>query len=374
MDNSIDVYTMKARGGDCFVVDFRNGHAILIDGGYTDTCTYELIPMLKRMKADGIELDWVILTHYDDDHINGLARFIKKNGKKGSEKIISVGGIIANGFSNVAEDDDGGKTLEAISEQIVEIEVGAKREYDFEHECLKNGYAVNEFKRGGGVVSGDILELNGYVIKFVSPSREALDKYYAEMKEKVRESEFPLSRLNLQNMAINCQARAEDAVITERRVSAPGICDISQWTELDYTRKLTMPNRSSLAFELSYGGKKLLFCGDADMKEYRELLSDSYDLIKLSHHGTVRGNECFFGEGKVTSDVYLISTDGSRVDRSHPSRRLLGELITDGREKTLLFNYNIVITSNEDFNLLKSEKQREKYGFKALLGRNRYSV
>lgn len=374
MEGRIAVYALHARGGDCFVVDFGNGHALLIDGGYSDTCTEELIPMLKRMRADGIRLDLVILTHYDDDHINGLVRFIRENGKKGSEKIIAVGGIIVNGFSNIADEDDGGQTLGTISERIVEREVGAKREYDFEQDCLNNGYSINEFKKGEGVVSGDILELNGYVIKFVSPSREMLDEYYADMKEKVRKRGSTISKLNLQNMAINCQACTEDSVITERNVSAPGICDISQWTELEYSRKLTLPNQSSLAFELSYGGKKLLFCGDADMKEYREFLSESYDLIKLSHHGTVRGNECFFGESKVASDVYLISTDGSRVGRSHPSRRLLGEIITDGREKTLVFNYNIVITSDEDYSLLKSEEQREKYGFRALFGRNRFSV
>ena len=45
MEGRIAVYALHARGGDCFVVDFGNGHALLIDGGFKENCRKELIPL-----------------------------------------------------------------------------------------------------------------------------------------------------------------------------------------------------------------------------------------------------------------------------------------------------------------------------------------
>lgn len=372
MEGRIAVYALHARGGDCFVVDFGNGHALLIDGGFKENCRKELIPLLNRLNKKGVVLDYVILTHYDSDHINGLIEFMSENGRFGSEKIIKVGGVIANGFSNVVKHDGEveGRAVDAVSQYPVENEISAKDEYSFEMLCLENGYTINQFKEGQGVICEDKVKQNGYEIRFVSPSREQLDNYYAEMINKAKNDGTALTELNLQNIAINSQVRSGVVVFSEQDICSCGVDDIMNWTELEYTRTLSMPNQSCLAFEILFRGKTLLFCGDADMNAYRDSLRQRYDFIKLSHHGTVRGNECFFGDGKVVADKYLVSTDGSHRIRNHPSKRLLGELLTDGRKKTVYFNYDISETSNEDFSLLRNEELQCIYGFYIRLGRN----
>lgn len=372
MENEIKVYSIHARGGDCFVVDFGNGHALLIDGGFKTRCRDELIPLLKRLDEKGVVLDYVILTHYDSDHINGLIEFVQENGRCGSERIIKVGSVIVNGFSNVAIQDSisEGKAVNAVSQYPVENEISAKDEYSFEKLCLENGYAINHFKEGQGVVCGDSIKENEYEIHFVSPSREQLECYYVEMINKAKTDGVALTELNLQNMSINAQVYSEYLTVIERAICSSNTETIEKWLETGYTQKFTLPNRCCIAFAIYFGGKKLLFCGDADMMMCRESLCDSYDFIKLSHHGTVRGNECFFGDGCVISDKYLISTDGSHRVRSHPSKRLLGELLTDGRKKAVYFNYDISETSNEDFSLLRKDEQQRKYGFCVRLGCN----
>lgn len=143
--------------------------------------------------------------------------------------------------------------------------------------------------------------------------------------------------------------------------------DIHCWTEYRAPNSLDIVNQASLAFEIVHGNHRLLFCGDADMMTHRDDLSvEFYDLIKLSHHGTIRGNECFIGENPIRSDKYLISTDAHRKNREHPSRQLLGKIITADREDKikLCFNYDITRGGvNPDYSLLKDKKQQHKYQF-----------
>ncbi len=73
--------------GDCIFLKNGNGMTCLIDGGSTDeksVGTYRIMPFLKS-KGVG-SLDYVIVTHTDSDHINGIVELLEKN-KEGGIKI-----------------------------------------------------------------------------------------------------------------------------------------------------------------------------------------------------------------------------------------------------------------------------------------------
>ena len=116
-----------------------------------------------------------------------------------------------------------------------------------------------------------------------------------------------------------------------------------------------------MAFEVVENDKTVLFCGDADMNTYRCYLNDNYDLIKLSHHGTYHGNECFIGESAKRADKYIISTNSTRFP--HPELRLLAEIIMQDRYKELLFNYDLTKFKSVEYGLLNNGAQQEKYRF-----------
>ena len=83
------IHILQVLSGECIIVDFENGKCILVDGGYKRTYP-KLKKKLIELNRDGKRLEYVILTHYDEDHIAGLIKFFKENGKKGKEKIIPV--------------------------------------------------------------------------------------------------------------------------------------------------------------------------------------------------------------------------------------------------------------------------------------------
>lgn len=366
----MNIRLFPARGGDCFLVDFENGHCILIDGGYCNTYKNSLKNYLQFLHGKGKQLDFVILTHYDADHINGLLAFLRDNGD--NQKIIKVGEVIVNGLSSQACDDS---DLEQVAEIKARVEIssaGPVKEYRFEELCIDNHYPINRFNGGKNITAGSVVKGEGYEIRFVSPSPEQLDVCYARLNQQLLEKGYRQNIKNLQNLAINMQEEmySEKGIIISK-ASGYIDTDIICWKEKDFPDTFSVVNQASLAFEIFHDGKALLFCGDADMNTHRDDLSrDFYDIIKLSHHGTVRGNECFFGENSIKGDNYIISTDAQLRNREHPARRLLGELLTMEREKPIGLYFNYDITCDEivpSYYLLKDRGQKEKYQFNVKL-------
>ena len=81
------IYLLKALAGDCFLLDFNNGSCVLIDGGYKTTYTKQLKQLLINLKNEGKYLEYVILTHYDSDHIGGLLALLEENEKREARKL-----------------------------------------------------------------------------------------------------------------------------------------------------------------------------------------------------------------------------------------------------------------------------------------------
>lgn len=202
---SMRVRIIKARSGDCFVIDFENGHCILIDGGYSQTYYDNLKPYLEYLNSKGKVLDYVILTHYDEDHIAGLIKFFEDNGEK--QRVIPVKEVIVNGFSSVACDDNNVKQVSAHMRGIDIQKASSYQEYSFEKWCMDNGYPINRFKDGKSIIAGDSIDCQDYSIKFVSPSQEQLDKCYKKLMKLLKDEEYHQNIINLQNIAINLQEK-----------------------------------------------------------------------------------------------------------------------------------------------------------------------
>ena len=368
------IYLLKALGGDCFVIDFENKHCILIDGGFKDTYENYLKQLLSFLHNSGSQLDYVILTHYDQDHIQGLIPFITENGKE--QGIIKVGDIIVNGYSAFRHD-----KAESEADELRAVDLhqslhdASKTEHsEFETHCLTNGYSVNEFNKGKSVVENCIAEGEGYTIRFVSPNANQLKEYCKEITDYLKKRDYIVNGINIQNLVMNLQTQTENDDGELKPASGQGESDLSQWKSESYPKTLTMPNRASLAFEILHNDKTLLFCGDADMKTHVKLLNKKYDLIKLSHHGTVRGNECFFGSDPIKAKHYIISTDGQNERNKHPNKALLAKIITQNSGLDTIhlhFNYDICNeVIGRDYSLLADHGQQEKYNYELHLSQN----
>ena len=289
----------KTKGGDAILIqlfDFANKkHVVLIDGGYWATGK-QIISYLKKCSVE--KIDYVISTHFDNDHIGGIGEVI-------SSDCISCGTLIMNDYNQsclkyVEDQTQIGETLNESLEQAKNIRaIAQQRGIDMIHPCgLTNPI-------------WDCLYILG-------PSQNHMDKYvlgvYSEpVEENVRMVE------NLSHSKF------------EKYDSTKEI----QW---DNKEKTSGINETSIVVALKLGDLKFLFTGDVgkeglnaalDKWESMGHLASEFTHIQLPHHGSRKNIDLdiirrLHKDGD--SKKYLISCPPQNPDLVHPSHRLINKI------------------------------------------------
>ena len=95
----IDMF--PAENGDAFLIRFDNKKNILIDMGYADTYKNHIKDSLLKIKNENQCIDLLIITHIDEDHIEGAIEFFKENGSANNPNIIEVKEVWHNSYSTI---------------------------------------------------------------------------------------------------------------------------------------------------------------------------------------------------------------------------------------------------------------------------------
>ena len=102
----LKLIVVQAEFGDCLLLqssDGNNSISILIDGGPSQTYEKHLKPTLDTVLPSK-NLDLVILSHIDNDHVLGLLDLfeaIKKEKESGGSEVLKIGGLWHNSFSDL---------------------------------------------------------------------------------------------------------------------------------------------------------------------------------------------------------------------------------------------------------------------------------
>ncbi len=86
--------------GDCHLIELKDGKTVMIDCGSSDvkeTAKYRVIPYVNCRGHDRI--DYAIVTHTDDDHINGFIEMLSKNTES-----LTIGTLI---MPDITDKDEG---------------------------------------------------------------------------------------------------------------------------------------------------------------------------------------------------------------------------------------------------------------------------
>jgi len=110
------LHVVQAEYGDCLILQSRtvkNSTTVLIDGGPYQTFEKHLKPTLQMLPING-QLDLVVLSHIDNDHIIGLLDLleeIKDQLQKGTEELVKISKLWHNSFSDLLQIDEDPKTF-----------------------------------------------------------------------------------------------------------------------------------------------------------------------------------------------------------------------------------------------------------------------
>ncbi len=295
---------LKARHGDCLLLhwgDPDQPHLALIDGGPDRTYRQSLKPRLEQLAGGGdLAIELVMLSHIDDDHINGLIDLgndIKAGQLAARIKLLwfnSLEGLL-DGPLPVQDEtaalasmrgvfDGGSHPWDSWTEKVL-ASVGQGQDLDAIAGDLGLDTAMNWpydrlVMRGVAPPGADI---DGLTLVPVAPAKAAIEALRKVWKEKRRD------------------------------VATAAYRDRSPY------------NLSSIVAIAEHAGKSMLLTGDALGSDIIEGLDElgrldggraHFDLLKLPHHGSQNNVEKAFFE-TITADHYVVSGDLVKFPNPH---------------------------------------------------------
>ena len=126
----ITIKNYPASSGDAFLISFGKDKDlnIMIDMGYVSTFTKHIKSDLIQLKKEGKQLDLLIISHIDSDHINGALAFIKAN--KENEEIIPIKDVWHNSYKHLQFSDKG--SLSTDEKQVLNNLINQNKSKDCE--------------------------------------------------------------------------------------------------------------------------------------------------------------------------------------------------------------------------------------------------
>ena len=329
--------------GDCIFLMLENGcHTlnIMVDcGKYTDEIDNFVKTKLKN------KIDYLIVTHIDNDHINGLITMLTQN----SDLVIEH--IIYNCYQRVMSNRKQWteKMRENVSRlygqlpiviDMISQDINEEKAVTLAECILRKEEWKRTWRREYVTDESPAIQLANNMgrIIFLSPSQAAVDqldkkyrKLFWQQLYKQKEEEYEKEE-TIYEALMRIAQLDEDEEIKEENVND---CTINEHTLEQYAcqslSKMDDNNMASIAFVWEHQGHRILFMGDADPTQVSKAIEEVYkdetkpvifDLIKVSHHGSAHSTSC--GLMDVIDSERFFFTGGGK---ERPSLQTLGRII-----------------------------------------------
>jgi ribonuclease BN (tRNA processing enzyme) len=359
----MNLNVLQAAYGDCMILKSgsqskssqTNSHHFLIDGGPASTYNAGLKEELQKIREKGGRVDSLIVSHVDNDHINGLLKLMQDlslQKTRNKRWTIEIDALWYNAFSRTIGQRIEGRLRDLLrntrtvfkTRSRAQMTVRGIREghdlYQYAHEL---GIEINpQFNNDTIIVTDKPKELKFGNLKFlvIGPTRKNLEDLRKQW----------LDWLDKHEKALKTRVDYRLAIQADKSI----------------------PNLSSIMFLAKEEDNTILFTGDGlgehviyGLKQARLLGSSRsvhVNILKLPHHGSDRNiTRDFFTN--VTADKYLISANG-RDD--NPSFLTLSWIAETAKEQHR--QVEIILTNNTP-NVERFVKKypKDEYGYKLKL-------
>ncbi|KHK51921.1 hypothetical protein PI87_20470 [Ralstonia sp. A12] len=321
------LHALQAGHGDCLVIEYGDGpkqqHVVVIDGGVAGETTPALKKLLGGWPEAQVEL--LVVTHTDDDHIAGAIRLLKDKRLRARIKDIWFNGAV----------EQQGNELEKLG-----FKKGDELEEMLADKSLKLPWN-NAF--GGADVVVDTSRANKPVILPLGASITLLSPTVASLYA-LREA-WTANRLQQTKKMVAATETKSAAPVGLERMGAPAIPAINVDALLKTTcdEDRSVANGSSIAFLFSFGSASLLLAADAHANVLLETASlldgglpRGVDALKLPHHGSAANVTVDLLKAFPT-EIYIVSTNGNKHD--HPDDLAIARIVDGAPGSRVLFNY-----------------------------------
>ncbi|MBK8328633.1 MAG: MBL fold metallo-hydrolase [Bacteroidetes bacterium] len=344
---------LKAFNGDSILISFLENEIprnILIDGGIGDTFKTisnvkgDLHEVIKKIREDKQFIDLLVLTHFDDDHIGGILRWLNKD----KEAVSLIKKVWFNSGKEIAE--------KFTSKENKDLDIEIAQEAGNFHTSPKQGIKFEKYLRDNHLWEGEIIEqgltydLFGLKFKILSPNDDKLDK---------------LLRLYQKQKDYFTSGGEYDF-----QTSLKEFIDEEIQLGFKFQEDNSVANGSSIAFMMEYEDKNFLFLADSHPSVVIEGLNKfgynkdnplNAELVKVSHHGSMYNTSKELLE-IIKANNYLISSNATK--HGLPNKRTIARIVHNNPNAFIYFNYalkDIIFSAQDwkDYSNFKSKMQNE---------------
>ncbi|WP_129647516.1 ComEC/Rec2 family competence protein [Peristeroidobacter agariperforans] len=339
---------LPAQFGDALWLEYgprNDSRVVIVDCGFKSNYR-ELKQRIEQLRPGQLEL--LVLTHIDDDHIRGAIPLLADAGVTFPSDME----VWFNGWKHLTPSDELGAAQGEIFGALIE----------------RGGMRWNSSWGGRSVVIPDAGELpsgmlpGGLKWTLLSPNWQKLADLRTFWRSKVAELGLEAG-----------DAHAFLELFEERSDLQPddtlgdGV-DIDQLTSQLFEEDDKAPNGSSIALLVEFEGKSILLAGDAHpgllTHSLRRLARQqgrstiAVDAFKVAHHGS-RKNTSPELLRALTCRRFLFSSNGAK--HGHPSPECVARIVKSAPGATLHFNYRSATNRCWDDSMKQSE-----HGYRAL--------
>jgi beta-lactamase superfamily II metal-dependent hydrolase len=330
---------LPAFKGDCFLIHAGTKAKpvlILVDGGPANTYKKHLRPRLMQLRAErGLDdftplvIDLVIVSHVDDDHVNGLIELLRElfdNAKAGDPPKFEVRGLWHNSFdevigNNEVVDSAGQFGAASFVSLFEEAETQEQHDASLILQSIAQGHELRD------LANSQELQI---------PLNDGFDGLVQTTAGKATRRKFggiTFTVLGPRAAELKALQDAQDDWLEAQREKGK---PVTAGSLLQSLTDESVANLSSIVLLAEKGKRKVLLTGDARSDFIVKGLEESgllkknkslaIDLLKMPHHGSDRNvDEDFLA--RVTAPQYLFTGDG---EHGNPERATL-ELLAKAR-------------------------------------------
>lgn len=403
--NKIEIKVYPASNGESILIKCKgkNKTNILVDCGYVSTYNNYIRNDLIELKKHNEKIDLLILTHIDNDHINGARNLISDYI---SNEICEISEIWYNDYFSIYNIESNNEEICKTEFNLFKLlkddtypfdpnEIGEKSisfksanilvdylEKDIIKKRLNKSFENAVFVDDKSKVK-KVIRNNEVEIIVLGPTKEILLELLNDwrnylisigFKKEIAKSDEIAKAFEL--FYVNKMEESQEENCFDKECSVNSTNDeLREYLDFDIKDK-KVENRSSIAFILKFYDKHLLFLGDSSPIDYEEALSFvlknkkvNFELVKVAHHGSKYNTSKKLFE-MIKSKRYVISTNSSVFN--HPDLETISKIaIRQEEEKEFYFNYRIPKVEEffKTYNL-QNDKCRVSYGNDSLLGEN----
>lgn len=383
--------TFNVDTGDCITLLLKNGDKeihIMVDCGlYTQEVNDYIVNEFHS------RIDYLIVTHIDNDHIKGLTEMLK------SKPNLTINHIFYNCYQRTSDD------LQEWNERMVENmknvyhhlpvvidmleqKINAETSKSLAELILGNEKWKKVWRREYITDESSMVDLGDDMGRFIflSPTKKALDDLdkeyrtlfwktlYKQKKEDYKKEETIYESL------MRIMEQEDNEGFDEEPVSSKVLDEKTLKSYSDEKLgNLTPSNEASIAFIWEHEGHRILFMGDANPDQVVKKIGDVYkdtpkpvlfDAIKISHHGSAHSTSKELVSIADSERYFVTGGANARPSYQALSRIIIAPLPEDLSHREIRYNRENDILKS----LASNESLKDKLHYSITANANEYEV